>query len=70
MFIRLQKAIADTGYSSRRKAEELIFEGRVYINEKKASIGDKISERDQIFIDGKKLKRVACARSARSEISC
>ena len=51
MTVRLQKAIADTGHSSRRKAEELIFEGRVYINEKKASIGDKISESDQIFID-------------------
>lgn len=57
MTVRLQKAIADTGHSSRRKAEELIFEGRVYINEKKASIGDKISESDQIFIDGKKLHR-------------
>ena len=30
--IRLQKVIADAGYTSRRKAEELISEGKVKVN--------------------------------------
>ena len=31
--IRLQKLIADYGYCSRRKAEELILQGRVKVND-------------------------------------
>ena len=30
---RLQKVIAESGYTSRRKAEELIKAGKVYVNE-------------------------------------
>ena len=55
MTVRLQKAIADAGHSSRRKAEDLIREGRVFINNKQAILGDKISNEDKIFIDGKKI---------------
>ena len=29
---RLQKVIANSGYCSRRKAEELILKGQVYVN--------------------------------------
>ena len=32
--IRLQKYLADAGIASRRKAEELIKQGKVYVNEK------------------------------------
>ena len=56
MSMRLQKAIADSGFTSRRKAEELIKSGRVFINKDKASIGDKVIETDKIFIDGKEVK--------------
>jgi len=56
MSMRLQKAIADSGFTSRRKAEELIKSGRVFINKDKASIGDKVTEADKIFIDGKEVK--------------
>ena len=55
MIVRLQKAIADAGYSSRRKAEDLIREGRVFINNKQAILGDKVSYEDKVFIDGKKI---------------
>ena len=56
MSMRLQKAIADSGFTSRRKAEELIKSGRVFINKEKASIGDNVTETDKIFIDGKEVK--------------
>lgn len=54
---RLQKIISTNGYCSRRKAEELINLGKVTINGKVASIGDKASNSDVIMIEGKPLKR-------------
>ena len=39
--IRLQKIIADSGYCSRRKAEQLIEQGYVTVNGKRCSVGDK-----------------------------
>lgn len=56
--IRLQKAIADLGYCSRREAEKLILENRVKVNGVIVSeLGTKVSENDYIMIDNKKLKR-------------
>ncbi|MBL40995.1 MAG: pseudouridylate synthase [Chloroflexi bacterium] len=55
MKLRLQKALSLQGIASRRKAEDLIKSGRVYIEEKKASLGDKVSEKENIYIDGKKI---------------
>ena len=55
MKLRLQKALSLQGITSRRKAEDLIKSGRVYIEEKKASLGDKVSEKENIYIDGKKI---------------
>ncbi len=54
---RLQKIIAKAGIASRRKAEELIEEGRVFVNGKKAKLGDKADpERDVIKVDGEVIK--------------
>lgn len=53
--IRLQKAIADAGFTSRRKAEDLIRQGRVFVNDKRADLGDKVSIEDKVYIDGKKI---------------
>ncbi len=39
--IRLQKIIADSGYCSRRKAEQLIEQGYVTVNGRSCSVGDK-----------------------------
>lgn len=50
--IRLQKAMADAGVASRRKSEEIIASGRVKINGQTAKIGDKISSKDKITLDG------------------
>ena len=58
MSVRLQKAIADSGICSRRKAELLIESGRVFLNNKKAKLGDKVEDLDKIFIDGKEIKLI------------
>lgn len=56
--IRLQKAIADLGYCSRREAEKLILENRVRVNGIVINeLGSKVSESDSIMVDSKKLKR-------------
>ena len=50
---RLQKRIARLGYCSRRKAEELIKEGKVFVNGKLViELGFKVEDKDQIMIDG------------------
>ena len=54
---KLQKIIAAAGICSRRKAEELINEGRVAVNGIVATIGDKASALDEITIDGKPLPK-------------
>lgn len=54
--IRLQKYISECGIASRRKAEELIAAGKVKVNGKPASIGDKVDpKRDTVVVAGKKL---------------
>lgn len=51
--IRLQKAIADSDFCSRRKAEEYIVKGKVLVNgEKVTELGTKVSEKDEIIVDG------------------
>lgn len=55
---RLQKVIASTGYCSRRKAEELILNGKVSVNGKKIiELGTKVEPSDIISINGIMLKR-------------
>ena len=50
---RLQKIISSYGYTSRRKAEELITKGKVRVNGIVAKLGDKANYTDTITIDGK-----------------
>ncbi|MDR3411804.1 MAG: pseudouridine synthase [Formivibrio sp.] len=52
---RLQKALAFTGYGSRRDMEEAIEAGRVSVNGKLAGLGDKISPGDEVRFDGKRV---------------
>lgn len=55
---RLQKVIANSGYTSRRKAEELILAGKVKVNGKIIKeLGIKVDENDAILIDDKPLKK-------------
>ena len=55
---RINKFIADSGITSRRKAEEFILQGRVSVNNK---IVNELSyridpDRDEVFIDGEQIK--------------
>lgn len=50
---RLQKVIANSGFTSRRKAEELIINSRVKVNGVIVnSLGTKVNKNDKIEIDG------------------
>lgn len=52
---RINKAISDTGYCSRRAADKIIEENRVTVNNKPVELGQKVTEKDIIKIDGKQL---------------
>lgn len=55
---RLQKVIANSGYCSRRKAEELIEAGKVKVNGKTIyELGTKVDSNDTIMINNKSLKK-------------
>ncbi len=55
---RLQKVIAESGITSRRKAEELIIDGKVKVNgELVTELGTKVSEKDMIEVNGKVLEK-------------
>ena len=50
---RLQKFIANSGYCSRRKAEELISKGQVYVNgEMVTELGTKVNGNESIVVEG------------------
>lgn len=54
---RVQKVIAESGFCSRRKAEELIKEERVKVNGETITLGTKVSGSDIITIDGKEIRK-------------
>jgi len=49
---RINKYISEVGFCSRRKADDYISAGRVYINGIKAVLGSKVNIDDEISIDG------------------
>lgn len=54
---RLNKYIASTGFCSRRKADELIIEGRVRVNDRPiCEVGFYVREKDRVYIDNKLVK--------------
>lgn len=55
---RLQKLISESGYTSRRKAEELILSGKVKVNGKVITeLGTKFDEKAKIEINGETLEK-------------
>ncbi len=57
MEVRLQKYLADAGIASRRKAEELIVEGKISVNGNVVTeLGTKIDDKvDSVFYNGKRV---------------
>lgn len=51
--VRLNKAISDSGYCSRREADTLIEKGRVTVNGEKSSLGDRVMPGDEVRVDDK-----------------
>ena len=52
MSLRINKWLADHQYASRREADALIEKGIVFINGKKAVLGDKVEEKDKVEVRG------------------
>ena len=52
---KLQKVLARVGLGSRRHMEEVISAGRVSVNGKIATLGDRIEATDELRIDGRKV---------------
>jgi len=50
---RLNKAISDSGFCSRRQADKLIEQGRVTVNNEVATLGDRAMPDDIIKVNGK-----------------
>ena len=61
MSTSLNKYISDSGFCSRRKADELIDDCRVTINNKDAHKGNRVEESDIVKIDGEPLKKKKAA---------
>lgn len=53
---RVQKIIANAGFCSRRDAERLIADGRVKVDDKVISLGDKAESASQVSIDDRPLQ--------------
>ncbi len=53
---RLNKYLSEVGYCSRRAADKLILEERIKINGVLPVMGQKVSSKDVIYIDGKQIQ--------------
>ena len=54
--LRINKYLSEVGFCSRRKADEYISQGRVFINGKLAELGSKVNSDDEIKVDGEILE--------------
>src|SRR5699024_9137794 len=55
---RLQKVIAQSGVTSRRKAEKLITDGKVTVNDQTVTqLGTKVTKNDRIEVNGIPLEK-------------
>ncbi len=54
---RINKYLSEVGYCSRRAADKLLEEGRIKINGKIPELGTKVSDEDEIFVDGVSIRK-------------
>ena len=64
---KLQKLLARMGLGSRRQLEQIIKAGRISINTKTATLGDRANVSDEIRVDGR-LVRLRAEREKRRRI--
>ncbi len=57
METRINKYLSEVGFCSRREADKLLEQGRITINGKKPELGTKVSDADEICVDGKNIKK-------------
>ncbi len=50
--VRINKFLSEIGFCSRREADRLISDGKVYVNGELAKLGTKVNEDDEITVDG------------------
>ena len=66
---RLHKLLARAGLGSRRQIEDWIRDGRVQVNGKLARLGQKVSGRERISVDGKKVQLKASVQATADTIA-
>ncbi len=52
---KLQKVLARTGIGSRREIEGIIEAGHIKINDRIAKLGDRVTPKDKIFVNGQRI---------------
>ncbi|PCI94592.1 MAG: 23S rRNA pseudouridine(2604) synthase RluF [Flavobacteriales bacterium] len=71
---RLNKAISETGYCSRRGADKLIEEGKVKVNGERPELGTKVTSKDIISVNGtvitKEVENIYLAFNKPTGITC
>lgn len=55
--IRLNKFLSDAGFCSRREADRLIEKGKVFVNDKSALMGQKVTINDVVRVDNQVITR-------------
>ena len=53
--LRLQKFLAQAGIGSRRACEQLIKDSKIFVNGKVATLGEKVSENDEVIFEGQRI---------------
>jgi len=56
--IRINKFLSEAGFCSRRGADKIILQGRVYINGEIAVLGSKVSRDDLVKVDGELINKI------------
>ena len=64
---RVNKFLSEIGYCSRRTADKLIDQGRVKINGEIPLMGTKVSDEDEVSVNGKVVRR---AKKKEDDLYC
>ena len=54
---RINKYLSEVGFCSRREADRLLEQGKITVNGVVPEMGTKVSDEDEIFVDGVTIKK-------------